>query len=202
MSTLERIQKLEESMAKVVEKITSPDPMLQMTMNKTVGIENSVIAMGKTLTAISEELTNSGVLDSNSVIARLRLAEDEQAKSNIAAFLSQGSVEKTDVVTDSSLVVIEQVIVNTESGESTMLSGYNLIGMNSPAIDVVWKDSLRGKKVGETVKGSSHGDEEELLTVKEIYSLKEKEVEGEPEVSPTLEDEVISFDKTTSASGE
>ena len=200
-STLERIQKLEESMAQVVAKVTTPDPMLQMMMNKSVGIEQSVAAMGKMLSAISEELSETEVLDSLNVMARLRSAEDDAGRDNVKALLAQNIIEVSDVIDDSSLVAIEQKIINTESGESRVIASYNLIGMNSPATSAVWKDSLIGKKIGDTVKGINSNTEEEILTVVEVYGIKEREVEGEGEgesmlddTTPQVEPQEISFD--------
>lgn len=180
-STLERIQKLEEQMAQVVARLSNPDPMIQMLMNKSIGIEQSVAAMGKTLSAVSEELTENGVMDGASVMARLRRGEDDANRQNVKTLLDQDVIESTDVVSPVSVVVLEQKIINTKTGEATLISSYNLIGMNSPITSPVWKDSLLGKSVGDTVKGIDGNDEEEILTVKEIYVLKERDVEGEEE---------------------
>jgi len=179
MSTLERIQKLEESMGQVVARVTQPDQMLQMAMNKIVGIEQSVASLGKTLTAVTEELAETETLNSMNVMIRLRRSEDESSRSNVESLLSQDIIEVSDVVSDDSLVALEQKIINMDSGESTVLAEYNLIGMASPVTSVVWKDSLLGKSVGDTVKGTNEGAEDELLTVIAIYSVKEKEVIGD-----------------------
>ena len=178
-STLERIQQLEESLSKVVAKITSPDPMTQMLSNKVLGIEQSVTSMGKTLSAVAEELTETGVMNGTSVMARLRRAEDESSRNNVKGLLSEKVIETAEEVDGASLVAVEQKIINTSTGDVTILAEYNLISMNSPATDPAWKTSLIGKKAGETVKGLADGSEEEILTIKEIYKISEKEVEGE-----------------------
>lgn len=201
-STLERIKKLEESMEQVVNKITSPDPMLQMTMNKTIGIEQSVAAMGKTLAAVTEELSETGVLNSASVMARLRKAEDQSARDNIKALFTQNIIEESEVVDEASLVAVEQKILNTETGESTVISSYNLVGMRSPITNPVWKDSLLGKTVGDTVKGVDGTSEQEILTVLEVWAVQEREVEGEPQVPPQTETDSVAEDTDTDTDNE
>lgn len=186
-SILERIEKLEESMSQVVAKVTSPDPMVQMLSNKTLGIEQSVTSMGKTLSAVAEELTEIGVMNGTSVMARLRRAEDETSRNNVKGLLQEKVIEVAEKVDGASLVAVEQKIINIDSGEVTVLAEYNLISMNSPVTDPAWRTSLIGKKVAETVKGITDGSEEEILTIKEIYKISEREVEGEA-APPTEED--------------
>jgi len=199
-STLERLQVLEEQMQQVVQRLSQPDSMVQMLMNKTIGIEQSVASLGKTLSAVAEELTETDVMSSVGVMARLRKNEDETSRQNVKALLGSETIEPTDTVTLSSLVALEQKIINTATGKVDIISEYNLVGMNSAVIEPVWRDALQGKTVGDTVTGTSAGEEEEVLTVKEIYSLREKESAGEEmpeEMSAVSGDESISFDESS-----
>ena len=178
-SVLERLNKAEGTIEQLVMQVSNPDPMLQMALNKIVGLEQSMVAMGKTLAAVTEELSETEVLNSTNVMARLRQAEDQSSRDNVKALLDQEVIEPSSAIGPSSLVAIEQKILNTESGETTTIAAYHLIGMKSPQTNQVWVDSLLGKVVGDTVRGVDGTNEQEVLTVLEIYSIKERDVQGE-----------------------
>ena len=188
-STLERIENLEKQVEMLLNRSGSTDPMVQMVINKAVGIEQAVTSMGKMLSAITEELSSTGQLDSLAVMTRLRKADDENGRQNIKVLLKNDVIEEVEVIDEMAMVVIGQKIINTETGETKVISEYNLIGMNHPMVNPVWKDSLLGKTKGETVKGMTGNNEEEVLTVLEIYGIKEKEVQGESEVNPVVSTE-------------
>jgi len=175
------VMTLTQQMTMVGNRLSQPDPMMQMIAQKSIGIEQSVASMGKTMGAMAEELTETGVLDGTAVMVRIRRTEDDNAKNQVLNLKKEEIIEESDEVGERSLVVISQEVENSKTETTTVISEYNLIGMNSPAVNQVWKGVLLGKKVGETVKGIENSDETEILTVKEIYELSEKNVEGEGE---------------------
>lgn len=179
-SVLERIENLESV-------VGNPDPMTQMIANKLLGLERAVAQMGKTLAAVSDELTETGIMDGVSVMARLRQQEDENAKTHVKMLLDQGVIRHSDKVNGKSLVVINQNIVNTTTGSVMTVSGYNLIGMNSSSSNMAWKDALMGKSKGDTINGLSDDTEQEVVSVIEIYEITE---------TPTEKEESADYDNT------
>ena len=105
-SITERVAKLEETVQQLIVRVTSPDPMVQMVVSKTQGIEQSVTSLGKTFAAVTEELTESGILNGASVMNRLRKHEDESSMSNIKNLLKDDIIEAADVVTPTSLIAL------------------------------------------------------------------------------------------------
>lgn len=204
---IERVEKLEQTFARMEQNLSqmmAVAPMVQMLGNKAVGIEQAVAQLGKLLSAVSEELTDEGVVSGNNIIARLRKTEDAAARNQIQGLTAQGVIALESAgtqISDTSLVVVEQKSVSTSSGEESILSECLLIGMGSPSTDPEHKAALTGKTAGDSVTATITEDYEEVLTVKEVYRLVDRDVAGDtPDMtSETAEqdapqDETLSFD--------
>lgn len=178
-SITERVAKLEETVQQLVARVASPDPMIQMIVSKTQGIEQSVTSLGKTFAAVTEELTESGTLDGSAVMSRLRDYEDKSSMTNVKNLLNDNIIESSDIVSPHSLVVIEHKISNTKTSESITVSNYNLVGLGSPATNPAWKEGLIGKTAKEIFTFMVSPDTSEIITIKEIYSIVERSVDGE-----------------------
>lgn len=182
-SSLERLEALEANVLELRSQLETMDvtsnPMFQMLAEKVVGIEQSMVAISKTLAAISEELIETGVLKSDGVMARLRDGQDAEQINQIKSLTEADMLEPATEVGEQSIVVVRHSLLDTETGEVKVLANYRLVSMAHPTTNQVIRSNLLGKKVKETVEGMVTQTKKDIITVKEIFSLKETQRQGE-----------------------
>lgn len=185
-SSLERLESLEAGMLNLQSSVDRLDvtsnPMFQMLAEKVVGIEQSMVTISKTLAAISEELIETNVLKSDGVMARLRDAQDAEQINQIKSLKEADMLESASEIGPQSIVVVRHNLLDTETGEVKVLSNYRLVSMAHPTTNQVICSNLLGKKVKETVEGMVTQTKKDIITVKEIFSLKETSRPGEGEL--------------------
>ncbi len=180
MSTLERIEQIEKDLAEVKSILLDPNnPLLQLVAQRTASTEQSMVTLGKTLSALTDELISNGTVSSDAVMNRLRDAQDRDYHTQIKSMKDSGMLASAEVVSEDSVVVITQHVVDTSTGEMTTVSNYRLVPMGNPMVNPALRDNLLGKLVGGTIDGSVSDVKKEIITIKEIYNLADKEVSGE-----------------------
>lgn len=192
MSTMERIDNLEKDLTdttNLVTRITDSSNQLlgayQVSIQKLTALEQSLASLAKTLAAVSVVLINNGVIKSEDVMVQLRQSEDKDQQDRVHSLLKDGVIKSEDVIGPDSLVSVSQKVVDTADGKVNVISNYTFFSVNHPSVKEDLKVKLLGKKVGETVEGKVDGSKTELIMVKEIYSVVEKEIKGEETQEPS-----------------
>jgi hypothetical protein len=196
MSTLERIDSLEKSvedLAKSTDKLTDSFSQLlgayQVSIQKLTALEQSITSLAKTLAAVSLVLIKAGTIKSEDVMDQLRQGDDKDQEDRVHSLLKDGVIKAEEVIGEDSLAAVSQKLVDTADGKVTVVSGYAFFSVNHPSVKEELKSKLLGKKVGETIEGKVDGSKTELITVKEIYSVVEKTVVGEPAAQDLVQKE-------------
>lgn len=208
-TSLERLEALENDVQQIKEFLSTFDPnnnpLVQMVAEKSVGIEQSMISISKTLAAITEELIETKVLKSEGVMVRMRDAQDGEQVNQIKSLKEAKMLEPATEIGEASIVVVKQQLVDTKTGDVKVLSNYRIVSMSHPTTNQVIRSNLLGKTVKGTVEGNVDADRKDIITVKEIYNLKETEVQGEqPEAQAEQTEEAqaedgVSFDQSNEA---
>jgi hypothetical protein len=174
MSVLNRVEKLEVALLQLKREL---DDRTSMLADKTVGLEQATASIGKTLAALSDELTSTKALDSKAVLNRLREAEDNNARRQINSMLSSGYLEQSNTVEQDSLVVVAHAI-SLPDGTSDTTSSFTIVSMLSGAADPKLKELLLGKNAGDVFKGEEDETGYEEFTIMHVFKLASKTVEA------------------------
>jgi hypothetical protein len=162
--------------------------MLQTVSNQNVALEQSVIQLGRTLTALSEELIETNGLSSDNMTNRIRKMQDDNERERIKNMLEFKAIAKAEEVNAQSVVVVEEVLTSKEEGSDpkvTRISEYRILELASQHNDAAIVAKFVGKKTSDAVEVEV-GSGTVLLTIKEIYEYA-KEVQGGAEAQPTEE---------------
>ena len=196
------IKKSEEQLDRVINHMNQKNSesfnYIQMLIQRSMALEQTVTSLAKTLTAITEELelqlnrqsrTNltsdgSGIMTEvttaaydfgSTVLLRIRQREENSERQRIEQMLSLKVITDSDVIGESSIVILSQTYTKL-SGETETVADYRVIEVPSQLTDAAVKQLFLGKKVGETIADVSKnekGESEGTLssTVLKIYDL-------------------------------
>jgi DNA-binding transcriptional regulator LsrR (DeoR family) len=178
-STLERIEFLETRVGNLSRNLSD-------ILRRTLANEQSCIALGKTLNAITEELLDKKMIDSASIFGKMRDFDDRTEKEKIAKVLASKMIEPTDVVQSDSLVIISQKeTVTKKTGEvlDHTITNYKVVQMGAAYTPKEISSVLVDKKVNDVIVVDKGGndDHESVLTatVLEIYKFVNVQQPGE-----------------------
>lgn len=176
MSVLKRVEKLEVALSQLESELSDRTSFLA---NKLTGLEQAVASMGKTLAALSDELTSTKALDSKAVLTRLRDAEDNNARRQVDSLLTSGYLEESlGSVEHDSLVVVGHSL-NLLDGTRDVTSNFTIISMLSGAADPKLKELLLGKNSGDVFKGEEDENGYEEFKIVHVFKLASKTVAAE-----------------------
>lgn len=176
MTVLKRVEKIEVALSQTQNELADRTSFLA---NKLASLEQVVASMGKTLAALSDELTSTKVLDSKAVLTRLRDVEDNNARRHMDSLLANGYYEEsTGAVEQDSLVVVSHTVVLPDDTKD-VTSNFTIISMLSGAVDPKFKDLLLGKHTGDVFKGEENENGFEEFKVVHVFKLADKTVAAE-----------------------
>lgn len=188
-STLERLENVEKAVeqlqkqsAAIVQAVMSQSNSLEANSAQVMSLNRSIISLGKTMTAMVKELSANGQINEDSVMARIRSMEDDNQKAEIEAMLKEKLIKEDESVTENSLVIVSQDLLDMSTGKVTTVAEYMKIEMPSPYVNQSVKADLLGKKKGDRIEVNASETEKYIVTVKKVYTVAEGERAGEVEI--------------------
>jgi hypothetical protein len=121
------------------------------TINRLMGLEQAHAAISKTISAVVSELSDSGNLDQNSVMTRLRKSDEAADKARIDQMLQLGVIAESNTVNSDSLITVSQTFT-PEGKESTVIAEYRSYELASELLDETAREKYVGKNVGDVVE--------------------------------------------------
>jgi hypothetical protein len=121
------------------------------TINRLMGLEQAHAAISKTISAVVSELSDSGNLDQNSVMTRLRKSDEAADKSRIDQMLQLGVIAESNTVNSDSLITVSQTFT-PEGKEATVIAEYRSYELSSELLDEAAREKYVGKNVGDVVE--------------------------------------------------
>jgi hypothetical protein len=147
------------------------------TINRLMGLEQAHAAISKTISAVVSELSDSGNLDQNSVMTRLRKSDEAADKSRIDQMLQLGVIAESNTVNSDSLITVSQTFT-PEGKEATVIAEYRSYELSSELLDEAAREKYVGKNVGDVVEIDVDGGKLST-TIIGSYSLVNKEKTSE-----------------------
>ena len=179
LSSIERIESLEHNLDVVKKMVASADGMAQHAVQTSMAIEQTIMSLAKTVSAVVTELQENKIIDSSAVMRRIRKSDEASDRERVKAMVDQKVIKATDVVTSGSLVVIKQgaLEISSQGSRSVDITDYRTIEMPSTLVNDDTRKILLDKKVGETVevkRDVTEGITTVLTaTILEVYELME-----------------------------
>ena len=168
MSTLEKIEKMEHDVSIAVQASQRALGSQEIVAQRILGFEQASASLGKIVSALTKVLIEAGVTTDQQIYKAILKVEEEQDRREVEVLLAHGIVEASEVVGETSIVVVSQEI---EGDEASKLD-YRLYKlMDGSAPEAFVKDVL-GRSVGETLVVNMADDRKLTLVLKEVYSLK------------------------------
>lgn len=121
------------------------------TINRLMGLEQAHAAISKTISAVVSELSDSGNLDQNSVMTRLRKSDEAADKARIDQMLQLGVIAESNTVNSDSLITVSQTFT-PEGKEATIIAEYRSYELASELLDETAREKYVGKNVGDVVE--------------------------------------------------
>lgn len=175
MTVLKRVEKMEVALLQLHREM---DDRTALLAGKLSGLEQAVASLGKTLVALSEELTSTKVLDSKAVLTRLRDVEDNNSKIRVDSMLAAGYLEEANTVEEDSLVVVSHTVTQAD-GTVYTTSNFTVVSMLSGAADQHFKELALGKSTGDVFKGEEDESGYEEYKLVHVFKLANKTVTAE-----------------------
>ena len=185
LSSIERIESLEHNLDLIKKQLVSTDGMAQHAVQTSMAIEQTIMSLAKTVSAVVTELQENKIIDSSAVMRRIRKSDEASDRERVNAMVEQKVIKVTDVVTAASLVVVKQgaLEISPQGSRSVDITDYRTIEMPSNMVNDDTRKILLDKKVGETVevkRDVSEGITTVLtVTILEVYELAEGDRGGE-----------------------
>lgn len=178
-STLEKIESNAHNIAKVAQKMNVMAKDIVEVSRRVISIDQSQLAISKTLYAMTEALIAKGLITSEEVMTQLRNLEDKNSKERINQLVKGGLLSPSDSVDENSIVVIKQI-----QPDGNVFAGYYVIEMSSQMTSPEMKTLLLNKKVGDSDKLIiTQKDQEDTSLVCEVIEVyKNVEVKGGEDV--------------------
>jgi DNA-directed RNA polymerase subunit H (RpoH/RPB5) len=138
-----------------------------LVVNRLMSIEQSFAAMAKTMNAIVQELEETKVLNSSSVMKRIRTMDESAEKARVSAMLEHKAIQKAEVITENSMLVTSQII-KKQDGQTEVVAEYRVFELSSPMHDKEVVQKFIGKSVGDVVEITT-SDATLCTTILEAY---------------------------------
>lgn len=183
-STLERIEAIEKNQLELSGKLDQVIGLLgevQSTSQQVNATEQSVVALGRTLTAALKVLVSKAVLTSGEVMNEIVAIDSKNDQEELERMKASGHLLPSDKVTDESVVVVSQNFVSpTKPEDCRTVSEFVLIRMPLPTMSPQLRARLQGRVTGDSVPTSKTPDGGYyMLNIKEVYKLNFEKQGGE-----------------------
>ena len=179
MSTaLERLDSVEKKAQETEGRANAALQIAEDVMRQGVETSQGLAAIGKTLTALLSVLTEKSLIKGEEILNGIRRIDENNAKEEISSAVKHGVLSQTDVVGDTSIVVLNQVAVPNQDPTPVTLADYRIVEMGAQLTHPQLKEQLKGKKVGEAMVHTS-AEGEIISKVLEIYQINEMQKQGE-----------------------
>ena len=142
-STLEKIEGNAHNIGKLADRSATLSQDLVEVSRRVMSLDQSQLALSKTLYAMTEALIAKGIISSQEVMTELRKLEDRNSQERVNYLVQGGLLEAVAKVEADSTVVISQT-----DAEGELFAGYYTIEMDSPMTGQSLKESLLGCEVG------------------------------------------------------
>jgi hypothetical protein len=166
--------KVDSTDKKVSNLATNAQSALKAIVDQNLALEQTVISLGKLLTAFTKVLVKHKLIEDGEIMTELRVIDENNEREKLESLKSSGLLEDSETSTEESVLVLKHE-VNTESG-MVMVSNYRPVQLS----EIPKEDSLRVKLLGLKV-GNQFTNEVELkdgkketshFTVLHVYSFK------------------------------
>ena len=156
---------------------------LQLTVQRLMTLESTLTSLSKVFSALVSELSDSGTVNHEAVLNRIKLADEGQERQRVEYLESAGAIKTATTVNAESLVVVSQVFTSTE-GASKTVSDFGAFEMSSSNNGQDVAEQFTGKTVGEIVATEVEGG---LLQTKieKIFDFVQLTKEGETTTADT-----------------
>ncbi|NBP13506.1 hypothetical protein EBU95_03790 [bacterium] len=172
-ASMQSPQGKDEALEKKVDTIASnAQKALKTLLEQNMALEQSVISLGKLITAFTKVLVNHGLINDKEVMAELRSLDEANEKEKIESLKSSGLLQQAESVSEESLVILKHE-VESESGKS-LVSSYRPVQVSDLPKEDDARSKILGLKVGESFKRESAEKEMSEFTVLEVYNYKKE----------------------------
>jgi hypothetical protein len=184
MSTLDRIEKIEQDIKKLAEEVKSfsesklqegvqaANQVAEIAAQRVLALEQASAALGKTMAGLVKELHLTGVIDQEKIMDHIRDIDDGGDKEKIQSLLKAKCIARGDVVTPESLVVTSNSFINSKDPtKSGVRRQYCLVELPLPVVSPQLRKDLTGRKIGDAVPVSKTDSGVLVMTIKEIYNV-------------------------------
>lgn len=167
-------QAKDEALEKKVDTIASnTQKALKTLLDQNLALEQSVISLGKLITAFTKVLVNHGLINDKEVMSELRSLDEANEKEKIESLKSSGLLLQAESVSEESLVILRHE-VESEAGKS-LVSSYRPVQVSDLPKEDDARSKIVGLKVGESFKRKSAENEMSEFTVVEVYNFKKED---------------------------
>lgn len=175
MNTLDKITKLESklnALEKMMQAMGEANRQLtdrtgqvlndtaqkqDLVISKIMSIEQSFATLAKTLNAVVSELDETGKINSNNVVKRIRDMDEYAEAERVRSMLNAGAIAPADLVSENSMLVVAQNL-KKQDGEEITVATYRVYELTSPLQTKETVDMFVGKKEGDVVEiTTEHG---------------------------------------------
>lgn len=138
-------------------------------VQRIMAIEQSFAALAKTLNAVVSELEESKAINSNSVMRRIRLADEAAEKVRMETMVKFGALQASELVSATSLLVVSQSLESADGKTGETIADYRVYELTSPLNEKELVDQFVNKKAGETVIIAQENGTVLKTTILEVY---------------------------------
>lgn len=170
MSTLEKIEQMAHDVQIAVQASQRALGTQEILAQRILGFEQSSASLGKIVSALTKVLIDAGVTTDQQIYSAILKVEEEGDKHEVEVFLKNDVIEKADTVTENSLVVVSQSIIDDDSS----YIGYRLYKLMDKSTPDVFVQDLMGRECGAILTIPMANDKKLSVVVKEIYQLKQQ----------------------------
>jgi hypothetical protein len=181
-STLEQIQQASEKSEKALTLVNSMLRSLEMTAQRALAVEQTSVAHGKLLLSIVRVALKKGLFNDSEIERESVLIREEEDKDRIKKLLEAGAIEARDFVSDGSILAVSQRYIQKDGGVSELTS-YRLLSSEGQELSEELKKELQNKKAGDNVNSGEDQGGQYVLSILEIYNLKEITGQGEAQLN-------------------
>lgn len=177
------IATLSQSIKNIVDGINKKtkdlSEMDNMVITRLMGLEQSYASLSKTLAAIVSELSDSKVLNQESVMVRLRKSDEAADRDRTAQMVQLKVIQEVEEVVPDSLVAISQTFTDKE-GKVDVVTDYRTMEIGSPMIDEETRKNYVGKRASDVVELNLE-DGVLKTTILQVFSYVQKFAESQGE---------------------
>lgn len=167
-------QAKDEELEKKVDTIaTNTQKALKTLLDQNLALEQSVISLGKLITAFTKVLVNHGLINDKEVMSELRNLDEANEKEKIESLKSSGLLLQAESVSEESLVILKHEVES--EGAKSLVSSYRPVQVSNLPKEDDARSKIVGLKVGESFKRKSAENEMSEFTVVEVYNFKKQD---------------------------